>query len=128
MADEPRRRRRRRRGGRGRPEGHPASGRQESPPRRAERSGPPIPVAPGSSVDSAVDSGWDEPTSLSDPSLAEPKWGDDKDAPVPEIRLASEGPTETEDQDGEVLADWEEHQTIGVVVQVVGIKFHSAGK
>jgi cell fate regulator YaaT (PSP1 superfamily) len=57
------------------------------------------------------------------------RWGDDSDAPTPVVQLAPSLPVEAVDPDGEdVWGDSEPPAEPGVVTNVVGVTFHSAGK
>jgi cell fate regulator YaaT (PSP1 superfamily) len=57
------------------------------------------------------------------------RWGDDSDAPTPDVKLAADAPAEAPDPDGEyVWGDSEPAPEPGVLTNVVGVTFQSAGK
>ncbi|RMH36717.1 MAG: hypothetical protein D6689_22005 [Deltaproteobacteria bacterium] len=156
-ADRPRRRRRRKRGRRD--GAGPASG--ESPrPRAASRGATPADgrraTAPATAAD-AVDAGWDDdgapavatgaPAAADDGAAGEAgapeaqddgardeRWGDDADAPTPDVALAADLPPPPPDDDPDpATADLDDCPDADVDVlrpvrNVVGVKFDAAGK
>jgi cell fate regulator YaaT (PSP1 superfamily) len=161
--NKPKRRRRRRRGKPdgasspergGKPEGGPRPRRRRS--RRADdaerlKPGPPAdePGQPGAAALSDVDLGWDdEPVDLPPEATRPPpiaaaatekvRWGDDRDAPTPEIQLAADLPPPVDPDDPDPLTaelaelaelDSDGREALGrEVADVAGVKFAVAGK
>ena len=128
--DQPRRRRRRRRRGGG--GGRPTEG---QPPQQKQAAGPaPPPAQPVIPLpDPELDSGWDLPSAA--PQSGPAQYGyDDQDAGpndlIPPLRLLQGPAPEPADPDGdEVFAELlETEPALGLLANVVGIKFREAGK
>jgi len=79
----------------------------------------------GVSVDAAAPS-----TPVTEAPARSERWGDDADAPTPQVTLAADLPPEARDEDGEPIVELEEDHDwpSGQLANVAGIKFHSAGK
>jgi cell fate regulator YaaT (PSP1 superfamily) len=69
-------------------------------------------------------------TSTSTTAAPAERWGDDSDAPTPEVKLAADTPVEGVDPDGEYVfpADDDPEARPGVLTNVCGVKFQPAGK
>jgi cell fate regulator YaaT (PSP1 superfamily) len=63
------------------------------------------------------------------PSTPAEPWGDDRDAPTPEVKLAPDLPVEARDPDGEDIAgDLDLPPPPGIVTNVAGVKLVASGK
>jgi cell fate regulator YaaT (PSP1 superfamily) len=65
-----------------------------------------------------------------EPTTRAERWGDDRDAPTPEVKLAPDLPENEVDEDGEPLFEVDEDHDwpAGQLANVAAIKFHPAGK
>jgi cell fate regulator YaaT (PSP1 superfamily) len=119
---------------------------------RDDRERPPVAATGGTAMDPVTEPAYDEPslpgrllgsaaplarrrpdpdTAAGDgsPPPVEPRWGDDADAPTPDVKLAADLPPPEDDPDGEhvELTDGA-GSSHGQLAAVTGVKLQSAGK